>query len=148
MVCEYRTMYINYSLKRFRGLWSWELYLWLPTKQQSIKVYAIIGFMTKTKNLRIWNFYLLYTISVIIYNQGFMQPLTYYRLTVVKTQTLSWILNLIFPYMFFNQSKLWFYHSPIIFWTPGLPEGVLSNRPFLVRPSVSKYLRDRSLFFF
>ena len=37
--------------------------------------------------------------------------------------------------------------------TPGLPEGVLSNRPCpsvvrpLVRPSVYKYLGDRSLFF-
>ena len=39
-----------------------------------------------------------------------------------------------------------------IFWTPGLPEGVLSNRPCpSVRPSVCvsvlKYLRDRSLVF-
>ena len=39
------------------------------------------------------------------------------------------------------------------FWTPGLPEGVLSNRSCpslrgpLVRPSVFKYLRDRSLVF-
>ena len=42
------------------------------------------------------------------------------------------------------------------FWTPGLPEGVLSNHPCLsvcvsvrpcVRPSVFKYLRDRSLVF-
>ena len=38
------------------------------------------------------------------------------------------------------------------FWTPGLPEGVLSNRPCpsigpSVRPSVFKYLRDGSLDF-
>ena len=36
------------------------------------------------------------------------------------------------------------------FWTPGLPEGVLSNHPWLwsvVRPSVFKYLRDVHCFF-
>ena len=35
------------------------------------------------------------------------------------------------------------------FWTPGLPEGVLSNRPCpsVVRPFVFKYLRDCSLVF-
>ena len=40
----------------------------------------------------------------------------------------------------------------LIFWTLGLPEGVLSNRPYpcvcvSVCPSVFKYLRDRSLVF-
>ena len=39
-----------------------------------------------------------------------------------------------------------------VFWTPGLPEGVLSNRPcpsvcVFVRPCVCKYLVDRSLVF-
>ena len=38
------------------------------------------------------------------------------------------------------------------FWTPGLPDGVHSNRPCpsvspLVRPSVFKYLGDRSFNF-
>ena len=56
-----------------------------------------------------------------------------------------------------DAQNLVFSDTKVDFWTPGLPEGVLSNPPCpLVRPSVRwsvrpwsilKYLRDRSLVF-